>query len=177
MTTSAKKSKLAATSQCALCALLDQSNAEKPTVCVGSRRSVKLQACRQSLQGAEIVAAPEFASSVSDWPIGLAETFKGARHRAQMALRLCPTAHFGLGIESGFRERKEGDEDDPWVVYVCVVLVIKSTAESVEGISDDLDTPITATQRRTQIQEALLRAISVHHCSKQTSAAAAAETC
>ncbi|MBN2566861.1 inosine/xanthosine triphosphatase [Candidatus Woesearchaeota archaeon] len=74
-------------------------------IAVGSRNPAKLEAVRESLQGypalrdAEVVGVV-VGSDVSEQPMSLDETMRGAMNRAEKAFALGPCA-LAVGIESG----------------------------------------------------------------------------
>jgi len=68
-------------------------------VAVGSGNPVKRDATRRIFPDATVVAEP-VPSGVSEQPIGCVETRRGARHRAERALR-AGSYHLGVGLEGG----------------------------------------------------------------------------
>jgi hypothetical protein len=79
-------------------------------IVVGSTSIIKLNAVREVLQELKwffglrepfSVDGVGAKSKVSDQPVGVSETLKGAKNRCQGARRLCPTAQLWIGIENG----------------------------------------------------------------------------
>lgn len=87
-------------------------------VVVGSRNPVKVEAARLGVErafpGAEVevrgVAVP---SGVPDQPMDDEETRRGARGRADAAIRAVPEADFWVGMEGGLDELRTATNHDP----------------------------------------------------------------
>ena len=100
---------------------------------VGSLNPIKLQAVRdaaiQFFDGVEVLAVA-VPSGVSAQPFGDEEMIAGATQRAQAALHTqASTADYGVGLEGGVLELKEGMFACAWcaVVHLDGVLGLAST--------------------------------------------------
>lgn len=105
-----------------------------PVVAVGSENPVKVEAVRRAFQKlwpkAEVRGAP-VASGVPDQPVGEADTWRGARARAEAALAAVAGADFGVGVEAGLVPREHaGTHLD---VQVCCVVDAGGRATWGEG--------------------------------------------
>lgn len=96
---------------------------EVAVIAVGSKNPVKIAAALKAFE----VMFPDQAfeavgydadSGVSDQPMSDAETLQGAKNRAAAALKADENAAYGVGMEGGFQEQKEGWFDSHWVVVV-----------------------------------------------------------
>ena len=83
----------------------------KTIFAVGSQNPVKLQAVRlgaATLFDEIEVIGVSVASGVSEQPFGDEEMIAGAAQRAAAALDQCATAQYGVGLEGGVLELREG---------------------------------------------------------------------
>ena len=84
---------------------------------VGSLNPIKLQAVREgvtALFGDAVVSAVAVASGVSAQPIGDEEMIAGATERARAALTAHTSASYGVGLEGGVVELREGMFASAW---------------------------------------------------------------
>lgn len=79
-------------------------------VAVGTQNPVKVEAVRKAFTKAfgecEIVSI-QVSSGVSDMPMSVDESIKGAKNRAKQAIEKS-AADFGVGLEGGFEKTKHG---------------------------------------------------------------------
>ena len=90
-------------------------------IAVGSLNPVKLQAVHDGalpLLGEVQVTGVEVDSGVRAQPFGDEEMIAGATERARAALRLRPDAAYGVGLEGGCSELREGLFASAWCVVV-----------------------------------------------------------
>jgi inosine/xanthosine triphosphatase len=93
----------------------------KCVLAVGSRNPVKIQAVSDgaSLMLGEVkVIGIEVDSGVRAQPFGDEEMIAGALQRARAALAASPSAIYGVGLEGGVSELKEGLFASAWCVVV-----------------------------------------------------------
>jgi inosine/xanthosine triphosphatase len=91
------------------------------TIAVGSRNPVKIQAAQAgagALLGDVIAVGIEVESGVRAQPMGDDEMIAGAMQRAKAALAAMSEATYGVGLEGGCRELKEGLFAGAWCVAV-----------------------------------------------------------
>ncbi len=90
-------------------------------VIVASKNPVKLQAVQEGFQsffeGVEVFGI-EVESGVSDQPLSDAETLKGARNRAQNAMKQITGAGFWVGVEGGIEPTEKGLAAFAWIVIL-----------------------------------------------------------
>ncbi len=96
-------------------------NDPKVLIAVGSRNPVKVQAAQAGasvmLGNVEAVGI-EVDSGVSAQPMGDEEMIAGATQRAKAALSALPTASYGIGLEGGCSELREGLFAGAWCVAI-----------------------------------------------------------
>ena len=85
---------------------------ESPIIAVGSSNPVKLQAIETVLQDypqleEASIHSYNVSTDVSDQPMTLNETIRGAKNRAKKSFEACGNCKFGIGIESGLMVVKE----------------------------------------------------------------------
>lgn len=102
-----------------------------PVVVVASQNPVKVEATRRGFarmfpQVPFHVQSVAAASGVRQQPLSDAETWRGARNRAQHAAQLVPQADYWVGIEGGVEERQDSMEAFAWVVVYTPQLVGQS---------------------------------------------------
>lgn len=100
---------------------------------LGSTNPGKLAALRSALRawgmGHEVVSVGGVASGVSEQPIGLEETLRGARNRAEGALRAGPPGTtLGVGLESGLLAVEAGGAP---TIDVCACVVTDGASHGV----------------------------------------------
>lgn len=90
-------------------------------VVVASKNPVKLQAVLEGFQSfferVEVYGI-EVESGVSDQPLSDAETLKGARNRAQNAMKQITGAVFWVGVEGGIEPTEKGLAAFAWIVIL-----------------------------------------------------------
>lgn len=99
-------------------------------IAVGSMNPAKIRAVEDGLNKVfpdGVVVGVKIESGVSDQPVGDKETFKGARLRAERALKKAK-ADMGVGLEGGVVESNLGMMNVNW----CV-MVTKDGVESAGG--------------------------------------------
>jgi inosine/xanthosine triphosphatase len=90
-------------------------------IAVGSRNPVKIQATQAgagTMLGEVEVIGIEVDSGVSAQPMSDEEMIAGAMQRAKAALAAMPNASYGVGLEGGCSELKEGLFAGAWCVVV-----------------------------------------------------------
>ena len=90
-------------------------------VLVASTNPVKLQACQQAFENVFPLENPEVSgvevqSGVSDQPLGVEETRKGAENRVQVLLQSHVKSDFYVGIEGGITQTEERIYAFAWMV-------------------------------------------------------------
>lgn len=88
---------------------------------VGSLNPIKLQAVQEGaamLLGEVEVRAVAVASGVRAQPLGDEEMIAGAATRAQAALNACANAGYGVGLEGGVLDLREGMFACAWCVVI-----------------------------------------------------------
>lgn len=93
----------------------------KIIIAVGSRNPVKIQAAQAGagmMLGAVEAIGIEVDSGVSAQPMGDEEMIAGAMQRAKAALAALPNSDYGVGLEGGCTELKEGLFAGAWCVAV-----------------------------------------------------------
>jgi inosine/xanthosine triphosphatase len=94
-------------------------DSEKQLVIVGSKNPVKIKctetAFSEAFSKSFLVDGVNASSGVSDQPIGSAETFQGAKNRAQNARKTFPEADYWVGIEGGIEEDEHGMFAFAWI--------------------------------------------------------------
>jgi len=94
-------------------------------IAVGTLSSQKIEYLKEVLDEIGIKAniLPQKAKSgVSNQPVSEDETLKGSVNRAKEALKLHPTASFGLGIEVGYHPDKDGNYE----MFCCTSIFDKN---------------------------------------------------
>ncbi len=84
---------------------------EQPTmmIAIGSTNRVKIEALEEVLRDYPLLAKAKVASyavpsGISEQPLFLEETIRGAKNRAKAAYESCPSCSYSFGIESGLFE-------------------------------------------------------------------------
>src|SRR5262245_40087172 len=93
----------------------------KCVLAIGSRNPVKIQAVKDgatAMLGEVEVIGVEVDSGVSAQPFGEEEMIAGALQRARAALGAQPHAYYGVGLEGGVTELKEGLFASAWCAVV-----------------------------------------------------------
>jgi inosine/xanthosine triphosphatase len=96
-------------------------NHNLPLFAVGSANPIKLQAVREGAAaffGSVEVSGLRVESGVRAQPFGDEEMIAGASARAQAALDACPRASYGVGLEGGVVELREGMFACAWCAVV-----------------------------------------------------------
>lgn len=90
-------------------------------IVVASKNPVKIRATRlgfESYFSTFDIEGVTVNSGVADQPVGIDETLKGARNRAERAKQFYPQADFWVGIEGGIEFLESGLTAFAWVVML-----------------------------------------------------------
>ncbi|WP_324716634.1 inosine/xanthosine triphosphatase [Carboxydochorda subterranea] len=105
------------------------------TVAVGSTNPAKVEAVRQVLRelfGERVaLVGVDVPSGVSPQPLSWDETLRGARGRAEGALREVPEATWGVGVEGGVHLEPDGRG---WLVTIAAVADRRGRISHGEGL-------------------------------------------
>jgi inosine/xanthosine triphosphatase len=115
----------------------------RPLVAIGSRNRAKVsgvkKAFRGFFRGAEFKEV-DLTSRVKTQPMGLNETVKGARQRAELAIKE-DKADFGVGVEAGIIRLADENAEEGFFLNVQIAAVVDSTGRLSFGSSSGFPIP------------------------------------
>jgi inosine/xanthosine triphosphatase len=118
-------------------------SARRPLVAIGSRNRAKVdgvkKAFRDFFRGAEFKEV-DLTTRVKTQPMGLAETVKGARQRAELAIKE-DKADFGVGVEAGIIRLAEENKGEGFFLNVQIAAVVDSAGRLSFGSSSGFPIP------------------------------------
>jgi inosine/xanthosine triphosphatase len=118
-------------------------SARRPIVAIGSRNRAKVNGVRKAFRhffhGAQFKEV-DLTTRVKTQPMGLDETAKGARQRAELAIKE-GKADFGVGVEAGIIRLAEEDAGEGFFLNVQIAAVVDSTGRLSFGSSSGFPIP------------------------------------
>jgi len=118
-------------------------SARRPLVAIGSRNRAKVNGVRKAFR--HFFRRAEFkdidlTSKVKIQPMGLDETVKGARQRAELAIKE-GKADFGVGVEAGIIRLAEENAREGFFLNVQIAAVVDSDGHLSFGSSSGFPIP------------------------------------
>ncbi len=118
-------------------------SARRPLVAIGSRNRAKVNGVRKAFR--HFFRRAEFkdidlTSKVKIQPMGLDETVKGARDRAELAIKE-GKADFGVGVEAGIIRLAEENAREGFFLNVQIAAVVDSAGQLSFGSSSGFPIP------------------------------------
>jgi len=117
--------------------------ARRPLVAIGSRNRAKVKGVRRAFRrffrGTEFKEV-DLTTRVKTQPMGLDQTAKGARQRAELAIKE-GEADFGVGVEAGIIRLAQEDAEGGFFLNVQIAAVVDSSGRLSFGSSSGFPIP------------------------------------